>query len=303
MNNEEPRALVIGMIISKACWQSVWFGLLLLISQFATAGMPQTDEESPRVQALLEQAWMAESGRGLHRNPGLAASLYHQAGRLGSGEGYYRAALIYIPAGQSTVRNHLAACYLSAASQFGHERATSILENSARHLPNGLHCNDDITLPTPISDFKFDDYLSGLAASKKEIVALIRRHAPRYGVDTQLALAIASVESNFNSRAISPKSAMGVMQLIPATAARFGVINPFDPEQNIRGGLAYLRWLKQYYKNDVVRIISAYNAGEGAVDYYRGMPPFPETVAYVGRVLHFSGYGLAYIPATGAGRQ
>jgi len=79
------------------------------------------------------------------------------------------------------------------------------------------------------------------------------------------------------------------MQLIPETAARFNVKRPFDAEQNIRGGLAYLRWLLRYYGGDVVRAVAAYNAGEGAVDRYGGVPPYLETEFYVSRVLGFSG--------------
>ncbi len=83
--------------------------------------------------------------------------------------------------------------------------------------------------------------------------------------------------------------AMGVMQLIPATAERFNVRQPFDAEQNIRGGLAYLRWLHQYFGGDIVRIVAAYNAGEGAVTRHNGVPPYRETQTYVVRVLSFAG--------------
>jgi soluble lytic murein transglycosylase-like protein len=132
-------------------------------------------------------------------------------------------------------------------------------------------------------------YLSGLPQDRKQVARLIRRLAPVYRVDPHLALAIASAESNFNSHAVSPKMAMGVMQLIPATAERFNVRQPFDAEQNIRGGLAYLRWLHQRFGGDIVRIVAAYNAGEGAVTQYNGVPPYRETQTYVVRVLSFAG--------------
>ena len=105
------------------------------------------------------------------------------------------------------------------------------------------------------------------------------------------ALGIALAESNLEPRAVSPKNAQGVMQLIPSTQERFGVKNAFDPKQNIRGGLAYLRWLQQRYAGDRVLVAAAYNAGEGAVDKYRGVPPFAETQQYVRRVIYFSGAG------------
>ena len=85
---------------------------------------------------------------------------------------------------------------------------------------------------------------------------------------------------------------MGVMQLIPATAERFNVRQPFNAEQNIHGGLAYLRWLKTYYAGDTVRVLAAYNAGEKAVDRYGGIPPYQETLAYVARVMGYSGRNI-----------
>ena len=83
---------------------------------------------------------------------------------------------------------------------------------------------------------------------------------------------------------VSPKNAQGLMQLIPETSARFNVKKPFDPVQNIRGGLAYLRWLLAYFRGDVTLVAAAYNAGEGTVERYRGVPPYAETRAYVQRI-------------------
>lgn len=117
------------------------------------------------------------------------------------------------------------------------------------------------------------------------IERLVQQLAPQYQVNPRLALTIIAVESNFNSAALSSANAMGLMQLIPDTARRFGVRNAFDPQQNIRGGLAYLRWLLAYYRGDVRLVAAAYNAGEGAVDRHRGVPPFAETQEYVRRVV------------------
>jgi soluble lytic murein transglycosylase-like protein len=91
-------------------------------------------------------------------------------------------------------------------------------------------------------------------------------------------------ESNYNTNAVSPKGAQGIMQLIPATARRFGVSNAFDAHENIEGGVRYLRFLLDYYKGDYPRTIAAYNAGEAAVDKYNGIPPYAETQSYVYRV-------------------
>ena len=121
--------------------------------------------------------------------------------------------------------------------------------------------------------------------AKGRVARLVRKLAPRYGLDPNLVLAVIEAESNFNPRALSPKNAQGLMQLIPATAERFGVDDVWDPEQNLRGGMAYLRWLLRYFKNDVELALAAYNAGEGAVDRYEGIPPYKETRAYVSRII------------------
>jgi soluble lytic murein transglycosylase-like protein len=96
---------------------------------------------------------------------------------------------------------------------------------------------------------------------------------------------VVATESAYNPRARSSKGAQGLMQLMPATAARFGVRDVWDPEQNLIGGMRYLEHLLAYYRGDLARVLAAYNAGEDAVDHYRGLPPYSETRAYVARIL------------------
>ena len=105
-----------------------------------------------------------------------------------------------------------------------------------------------------------------------------------YGVDEAVVRAIIHAESAFNPNALSRVGAQGLMQLMPATARRFGVSNAFDASQNIRGGVQYLAWLLKRFNGDVSLAAAGYNAGEGAVDKYRGVPPYSETQRYVQRV-------------------
>ncbi|HET9047649.1 MAG TPA: lytic transglycosylase domain-containing protein [Chiayiivirga sp.] len=126
----------------------------------------------------------------------------------------------------------------------------------------------------------FNNVGLNLTAYSTEIAAAAARH----GVDEALVRAVIHAESAFNPNAISRAGAQGLMQLIPATATRFGVTEPFTPAQNIDGGTAYLAWLSERFGGDLKRIAAGYNAGEGAVDRYGGVPPYQETQLYVERV-------------------
>ena len=117
-----------------------------------------------------------------------------------------------------------------------------------------------------------------------EIRKLVEKMAPRFRLDPKLVLAVISVESASQSNAVSSKKAKGLMQLIPATAARFGVRDVFDAADNIRGGMAYLQWLLTHFDGDVTLALAGYNAGEGAVKRHGGVPPYKETRNYVRKI-------------------
>ena len=112
----------------------------------------------------------------------------------------------------------------------------------------------------------------------------IRTAVAQFGVEEAVVRAIIHAESAYRPNAISHAGAQGLMQLIPATASRFGVTDPFDPAQNIRGGVQYLAWLMKRYSSNLTLVAAAYNAGEGAVDRNGGVPPYSETQRYVQRV-------------------
>ncbi len=125
--------------------------------------------------------------------------------------------------------------------------------------------------------------------SRVQIQALVEKAARRHDVDPQLVHAVIRQESDYDPFAVSSKGAMGLMQLMPATADRFGVQNIFDPAENVQGGVQYLRHLLDRYNGDPRLTLAAYNAGEGAVDRYGGIPPYRETVDYVSKVRRLYG--------------
>jgi soluble lytic murein transglycosylase-like protein len=123
------------------------------------------------------------------------------------------------------------------------------------------------------------------AAGKGNWDAHVAKYSERYGLDEALIRAVIQVESAGNPKARSRKGAMGLMQLMPKTAAMLGVSDAYDPEQNIRGGIKYLSQLSDKYDGDLVKVLAAYNAGPARVDSFGGVPPYKETQNYVDRVL------------------
>jgi soluble lytic murein transglycosylase-like protein len=191
----------------------------------------------------------------------------------------------------------MAAFFFKAAAGQGIEAAQRMLKVVGEPVADIPECMREpaapVAAPLPVAEVvPRVDYQS---IAPRKIFDLVAKLAPQFKIEPQLALAIIAAESNFNSLAVSAKSAQGLMQLIPQTSERFNVKNAFDPAQNIRGGLTYLRWLLAYFEGDVALVAAAYNAGEGTVERYSGVPPFLETRNYVKRILaSFGGRAHAF---------
>jgi soluble lytic murein transglycosylase-like protein len=144
------------------------------------------------------------------------------------------------------------------------------------------------------------DQSAASAIGPADINKLVEQSASRFQVDPDLVKAVIRVESGFDAKAVSSKGAMGLMQLIPATAQRFGVANPFDPKQNIEGGVNYLKHLLDLFGGDLNLSLAAYNAGEHTVQRSGGIPAIPETQSYVRRVTSI--YQTGDLPAPAGAR-
>jgi hypothetical protein len=149
----------------------------------------------------------------------------------------------------------------------------------------------------PALSWRYDDKRGPIFKSKFD--KIIVEAAKKFDVDAALVSAVIKAESDFNARELSNKGARGLMQLMPSTAERFGVTDAYDPAANIYGGVRYLRWLLQTFKGNADLAVAAYNAGEGNVWKYNGVPPFRETITYINRIAkHIRGAMPAATPAS-----
>ena len=271
--------LLVTMIVSMALWTHAaglgaaeWEAQLAALEAIAALGDPK---------AQTELAVKYEHAEGVPKDFEKANKLYCKAARQGYAEAQFKLGWVYAN-GRGVERDEgVAGALFAMAAEQGHAYAGKLLQ----HIPK----QPDVRLPScllpdppPVAAAPEEFELP--AGVRGDIEKLVRELAPKYAVDFRLALAVISVESAFNPTAVSPKKAQGLMQLIPETAERFGVKKVFNPAENIKGGLAYLRWLLAFFQGDVPLVLAAYNAGEGAVEKYRGIPPYAETRNYVRKI-------------------
>jgi Transglycosylase SLT domain/Sel1 repeat len=223
--------------------------------------------------AMIRLGWMYANGRGVTRDDSVAGTLFKRAADAGNPMGERLA---------SMVRSTSDSAKVSPCANFVSRAATGAKIGNAATRPNtsALALNlPAVKLGEPAL------FRKPMSNNDQKLLTLnILKLAAQFKLDPRLVLAVIQQESSFDPNAQSPKNAQGLMQLIPETAERFGVKNPFDPLENVRGGMAYLRWLLSYFKGDVSLVLAAYNAGEGTIDKYKGVPPFAETLAYVQRI-------------------
>ncbi|NTW05332.1 MAG: lytic transglycosylase domain-containing protein [Peptococcaceae bacterium] len=134
--------------------------------------------------------------------------------------------------------------------------------------------------------------VEGTVSASKDLKLLVEQAANKYGLSPKLLDAVVRSESDYNIKAVSTSGAMGLMQLMPDTAEYLGVKNPFNPRENLEGGARYLKSLIDKYNGSIKLALAAYNAGPSTVDRYRGVPPYPETIAYINKINSLSGGGI-----------
>jgi hypothetical protein len=256
----------------------ITLGLCLVsINHVALAGT-RTQDAAPAAESPdFALAVQYENGEGgVARDYAHALQLYCDAANQGDPRAFLNLGWMYVNARGVPRNDAIAVGWLRKSVDAGQPQAANLL-----HMIGDVAPAADLGCEPPLPP------MVSLAQASPQLRAMVQHVAAITHLDAKLVLSVIAVESAFDANAVSPKNAMGLMQLTAETAARFGVRDPFDPEQNIRGGTTYLRWLIQRFAGDLTLALAAYNAGENTVDFYGGVPPFAETIQYIKRIRHF----------------
>lgn len=266
----------------------------LLALALTATGQAHAVDAAQRL-AWREQAQRLEHGEGTKRDIEAAIRLYCQAALAGDGRAAYNLGWIYANARGVARNDGYAAHWFARGALLGDTHAEAMFNLLAATPAVKPECvqqaeRGDLEKASEAQkaaevtalSTRYQDLVD--TPEERRIMKIVYKLAPQFGIEPGLAFAVIRAESNFNVNALSDKNAQGLMQLIPETAERFRVRKPFDAEQNIRGGLSYLQWLLAYFRGDVPLVLAAYNAGEGTVDRFRGVPPYPETQGYIKRI-------------------
>lgn len=300
LNKQQNNHIIYPQQGSFQCCQSI---LLLLCGLFfssicySTPSKTQAGYENPITKithqaqrgnliAQVELATAYEHGEGITKSSEQAIKWYCKAAIKGSTDAQRNLAWMFLNARGIEKNEALAVRWFKAAAKSGDQYSRQMLSR----LDENLHTRQTacVVLPTPYWKTK------KCSKSCTKVVQIVHEIAPGYNIEPRLILALIQQESNFRINARSHKGAIGLMQLMPETAKRFGVKDIRIAKQNIKGGIRYLAWLLKRYQGNVALTLAGYNAGENAVKRYNGIPPYKETQNYVKRILKV--YGKSHHP-------
>lgn len=245
--------------------------ILITIVVFSFGCLVSAEPLSFSQRALTAKAVRYERALGVKRDYRKAFRLYCLAAIQGDKSAVYSIGWLYFN-GRGVPRDlELAVGWFQKAATLGSQYGETI----SKRFPS----------ISPKLDKSCPIFVPGMPVSKQHVETWVRLIAPEFSIDPDLVLHVIGTESAFNYAALSTKNAHGLMQLIPATAKRFGVKDIWNPVQNITGGVAYLNWLMRHFNGNVRFVLAAYNAGESAVRRYKGIPPYGETQRYVRKII------------------
>ncbi|WP_404360794.1 transglycosylase SLT domain-containing protein [Methylotuvimicrobium sp. KM1] len=256
-----------------------WLLRLFAVILFFPSPLFAAEVADDHPSGIRKMAMVYEHGRGVKKNYRKAYELYCKAALMSDVESAYHLGFIYFN-GRGVSRNLSIALYwFRLAAKAGDPYARRMVIKFKDIKPTK---DSRCRRPEPELTITAEQHAN---PNRQIVKSWVEKIAPNYGIDPELVMAVIQAESAFNPGALSNKNAQGLMQLIPATAERFGVKDTFNPIQNIKGGTAYLHWLMRHFNGNVEWVLAAYNAGEGAVERYKGVPPYRETQNYVKTIL------------------